>query len=146
MSKKNKSVAEELNDMRSYKSLNSSSSGNELLHFFVGMILLGAGLFLLSKRVTVHSSWYVWHLGGLNMSSGTVTIPLIIGIIWYFFNAKSIGAKLLILLSVVFLILSVIMSIRINFVTTSMFDYVLMFEMIAAGSGLLLKVLFKKRG
>lgn len=144
MSKKEKSVSEELNDMRTYKDMDLSSSENELLQFFVGMILLGVGLFLLSKKVMVNSSWYVWHLGGFNMSSGTVTIPLIIGIIWYFFNAKSIGAKLVILFSVVFLILSIIMSIRINFVTTSMFDYVLMFGMIAAGCGLLLKVLFKK--
>lgn len=37
------------------------------------------------------------------------------------------------------------MSVRINFVTTSMFDYILIFGMTAAGSGLLLKTLFKKR-
>lgn len=145
MSKKNKSIAEELNDMRNYKEVKASSGENELLQFFVGIILLGAGLFLLSKRVMVHSSWYVWHLGGFNMSSGTVTIPLIIGIIWYFFNSKSIVPKLIITLSVVFLIVSIIMSVRINFITTTMFDYILMFGMIAAGAGLLLKVLFKKR-
>lgn len=145
MSNKNKSVSEELNDMRSYKDVNSSSGGNELLQFFIGIILLGAGLFMLSKRVMVNSSWYVWHWGGFNMSSGTVTIPLIIGIIWYFFNSKSIVPKLIITLSVVFLIVSIIMSVRINFITTTMFDYILMFGMMAAGAGLLLKVLFKKR-
>jgi hypothetical protein len=37
------------------------------------------------------------------------------------------------------------MSVRINFVTTSMFDYLIIFGMAAAGSGLLLKTLFKKR-
>ena len=121
------------------------SSENELLEFFIGIILLGAGLFMLSKRVMVYSSWYVWHWGGFDLSSGTVTIPLIIGIIWYFFNNKSIGAKVLITLSVIFIILTIIMSVRINFVPTSMFDYILIFGMAAAGAGLLLKTLFKKR-
>jgi len=125
--------------------MSEQSSGNELLQFFIGVILLGAGLFMLSKRVMVHSSWYVWRIGSFDLSSGTVTIPLIIGIIWYFANPKSIGSKILITLSVIFIVLSIIMSVRINFVTTSMFDYILIFGMAAAGSGLLLKTLFKKR-
>ena len=144
MSKKEKSVSEELNDMKqTYK--NNNSGGNELLQFFIGVILLGAGLFMLSKRVMVHSSWYVWRIGGFDLSSGTITIPLIIGIIWYFANSKSILPKIIITLSVVFIVLSIIMSVRINFVTTSMFDYILIFGMAAAGAGLLLKTLFKKR-
>lgn len=100
---------------------------------------------MLSKRVMVHSSWYVWRIGSFDLSSGTVTIPLIIGIIWYFFNSKSIIPKILITLSVIFIIVTIIMSVRINFVTTSMFDYILIFGMAAAGSGLLLKTLFKKK-
>lgn len=125
--------------------MSEPSSSNELLQFFIGVILLGAGLFMLSKRVMVHSSWYTWRIGSFDLSSGTVTIPLIIGIIWYFANPKSIGSKILITLSVIFIVLSIIMSVRINFVTTSMFDYILIFGMAAAGSGLLLKTLFKKR-
>lgn len=124
---------------------NKQSGGNELLQFFIGVILLGAGLFLLSKRVMVSSSWYTWRIGGFSLSSGTITIPLIIGIIWYFYNSKSIAPKIIITLSVVFIILTIIMSVRIRFVTTSMFDYVLIFGMAAAGAGLLLKTLFKKR-
>ena len=127
------------------KNENKSSGENDLLLFFVGIILLGAGLFMLSKRVMVHSSWYIWRIGGFDLSSGTVTIPLIIGIIWYFFNNKSIVPKILIVLGIIFIVATIIMSVRINFVTTSMFDYILIFGMTAAGSGLLLKTLFKKR-
>ena len=36
------------------------SKENDLLYFFLGIVLLGAGLFMLSKRVMVHSSWYIW--------------------------------------------------------------------------------------
>ena len=145
MSNKDKSISEEINNLKVPYQDKKQSEDNELLQFFIGVILLGAGLFMLSKRVMVHSSWYVWRIGGFDLSSGTITIPLIIGIIWYFFNTKSIAPKIIITLSVIFMVLSIIMSVRINFVTTSMFDYILIFGMAAAGTGLLLKTLFKKR-
>ena len=136
-------MSKELEDLKAPKP--KKSGENELLQFFIGVILLGAGLFMLSKRVMVRSGWHVWRIGGFDLSSGTITIPLIIGIIWYFANSKSIFPKIIITLSVVFLVVSIIMSVRISFVTTSMFDYILIFGMAAAGSGLLLKTLFKKR-
>lgn len=145
MSKKDKSISEELNDLKVPYQDKKQSDNNELLQFFIGVILLGVGLFMLSKRVMVHSSWYVWRIGGFDLSSGTITIPLIIGIIWYFFNSKSIAPKIIITLSVIFIVVSIIMSVRIHFVTTSMFDYILILGMSAAGAGLLLKTLFKKR-
>ena len=145
MSNKDKSISEEINNLKVPYQDKKQSEDNELLQFFIGVILLGAGLFMLSKRVMVHSSWYVWRIGGFDLSSGTITIPLIIGIIWYFFNTKSIAPKIIITLSIIFMVLSIIMSVRINFVTTSMFDYILIFGMAAAGTGLLLKTLFKKR-
>ena len=145
MSKKDKSVSEELNNMKTPLTENKTSSSNDLLLFFVGIILLGVGLFMLSKRVIVHSGWHIWRIGGFDVSSGTVTIPLIIGIIWYFVNSKSIIPKIIITLSVIFIIVTIIMSVRINFMATSMFDYILIFGMAGAGAGLLLRTLFKKR-
>ncbi len=145
MSDNDKNLSEEINNMRNNSSSSSSSGSNDLLQFFLGIVLLAAGLFMLSKRVLVHSSWYTWRIGSFDLSSGTVTIPLIIGIIWYFFNNKSIIPKVIITLSVILIVITIIMSVRINFVTTSLFDYILIFGMAAAGAGLLLKALFKKR-
>ncbi len=119
-------------------------SGNDVLSLFLGIILLGAGLFILSKRVVVSSGWYIWRFGSFDLSSGTITIPLIIGIIWFFFNNKSIIAKIIITLSIIFIIVSIIMSVRLYFISTSLFDYILIFGMSAAGSGLLLKFFFQK--
>lgn len=142
MGKKNEDVTDELKKAKmSYQ----EPVKNELLQFFIGVILLGAGLFMLSKRVIVHSGWHIWSIGGFDLSSGTVTIPLIIGIIWYFVNSKSIVPKIIITLSVIFIVITIILSVRIDFLATSMFDYILIFGMAAAGSGLLLKTLFKKR-
>lgn len=143
MDKKEKSISEELNDLKVPNK--KKSEGNEILEFFVGILLLGVGLFMLSKRVMVHGSWHIWRIGGYDLSSGLITVPLIIGIIWQFCRPKSIIPKIVITLGAIFIVASVIMSIRINFVTTSMFDYIIIIGMAAAGSGLLLKTLFQKR-
>ncbi len=142
MFKKGKSVSDELNYLRTST---QNASGNDPLQFFLGIVLLGAGLFMLSKRVMVHNSWHIWRIGSFDLSSGTVVIPLIIGIIWYFANPKSVISKIFITLGVIFIVATIIMSVRISFVTTSMFDYVIILGMAAAGSGLLLKTVFKKR-
>ena len=113
--------------------------GNPELELLIGFVLLAAGLFMLSKRVIVHTGWYMWRIGTFNLSSGTVIIPLLIGIIWYFYNPKSIISKFIIGISIVFIVVSIIMSVSLNFMATSMFDYVLILGMAAAGAGLILK-------
>ena len=127
------------------KNFLKKDEGNPELELLIGIVLLAAGLFMLSKRTMVHSSWYVWRIGGFDLSSGTVVIPLLIGIIWYFFNPKSIFPKIIITLGLIFIVLSIIMSVRINFVMTSLFDYILILGMAAAGAGLLLRTMFKKK-
>ena len=144
MDEKNKSINQEINDLKTAKS-EKKSEGNELMQFFIGIILLGVGLFMLSKRVVVSGGWYTWKIWGFDISSGLVTVPLIIGIIWYFVNSKSIAPKIIITLGVIFIIVTIIMSIRIHFVATSLYEYILIIGMAAAGAGLLLKVLFKKK-
>ena len=113
--------------------------GNPELELLIGFVLLAAGLLMLSKRVIVHTGWYMWRIGTFNLSSGTVIIPLLIGIIWYFYNPKSIMSKFIIGISIVFIVVSIIMSVSLNFMATSMFDYVLILGMAAAGAGLILK-------
>ena len=123
---------------------NQNSNENNFFQILIGILLLGAGLFMLSKRVMVNTSWYTWRLGGFDLSSGTVVIPLLIGIIWFCFNTKSLPAKILITLSTIFIVVSIIMSVRINMVATSMFDFILTLGMTAAGAGMLLRGMFKK--
>lgn len=145
MKRKDKQLKEELKELRDNIQETKKEDNNEVLQFFLGVIILGAGLFMLSKRVMVHSSWDNWRIGSFNMSSGLVTVPLIIGIIWQFYNSKSVIPKIIITLGVVFIIATIIMSIKISFIPTSMFDYIIIMGLAAAGSGLLLKALFKKR-
>ena len=141
MSKEKDEIRKLKNESRNEK----DSGGNETLQFFLGVIMLGLGLFMLSKRVMVHSSWYIWRIGSFDLTSGLVTVPLIIGIIWQFYNPKSVIPKIIITLGVIFIIATIIMSIRISFMATSLYDYIIIFGLAAAGSGLLLKTVFKKR-
>ena len=134
MSKEEK---DEIQKLKNNNKTEKGSEGNETLQFFLGIIMLGLGLFMLSKRVMVHSSWYIWRIGSFDLTSGLVTVPLIIGIIWKFYNPKSVIPKIIITLGVIFIIATIIMSIRISFMATSLYDYIIIFGLAAAGSGLL---------
>ena len=121
------------------------------LEFYIGILLMGAGLFFLLNKTIVSSGFSNWRFGGFGgfggfyVSSGIVIVPLIIGIIWLFYNPKSILAKLITILGGIFIVASIIMSLRISFTTTTMFDYVIMIILIASGAGLLLRSFFKKQ-
>ena len=105
----------------------------------LGIGLLAIGLFMLSKRVIVSSGFGLFRIGSYDLTTGTIVIPLMIGIILYFLKPKSIIPKVIIILSIIFIVVAIIMSVRLNFVPTSLFDYILIIALIAAGTGLILK-------
>lgn len=116
------------------------------IEFYIGLFLLVVGLFYILNKTVVSSGWglYSWSLGGFHISSGLVIVPLIVGIVWMFYNPKSIVAKVVAILGGVLIIASIIASITIRFTTTSLFDYIIMIALMASGCGLLLKAYFKK--
>lgn len=120
------------------------SNGKELQEFFLGILLLGVGLFLFTQNVTVTGGYGSFRLGFMNIPSGVTTIPFIVGVVWYFID-KSFFSKVLIWLGAIFIILGVVMSVRIYFERASLFFYIITVMFLASGFGLLVKVLFKKR-
>lgn len=148
-----KKLEEEIKRMQK---LNSSSKptgsytvhkeSNELAQFFIGLVMLGIGLFWLFQRTTVSTGGIFGlglYLGNFLLPSGTVIIPLFIGIVMLFFMDRKIFGWIVTAIGLAIIALSIIMSVRIRFQTTSMFEFVMMFFLIGAGCGLLLKVLFK---
>lgn len=119
-----------------------SDGKNDLLRFFIGLILLGVGIFSMLQVVTVQSSWYTWRIGSFAVPTGAITIPLLIGIAMLFFNSKSIAGWIVTVISVAFIVVTIIMSVRIEFQRTSMFVFILIFGAIFAGAGLLLSAIF----
>ena len=163
MSSSDKKIKELENEIRrmqkeNEKTFSDTSAGlpsrpkktrNELLEFFIGLILLGVGLFWLFQRTSVQTFGIFGGagiaLGNFLSPTGAVIIPLVIGIILLFFLDNRIVGWVVTVLGLAIIVLAIILSVRINFERTSMFDFILMFGFMAAGSGLLLRVLFRKR-
>ena len=118
---------------------------SDFIEFYMGILLIVAGLFFLLSKAVVRSGFYGFSLGGLSISTGLVVIPLMLGIIWLVNNPKSILARLITIAGSIFIVGSIIINIRITFTTTSMFDYLIMMLLIAGGIGLMLKALFLAR-
>lgn len=115
---------------------------NELKEFAIGVLVFAVGLFMLSMKVRVNSGWYGFYFGSFYMPSGIVIMPLIIGVIWYFANPKSNLSKIVMGLGVIFIVVSIIMSVRLTFTSSTLFEYILIVLLIAAGLGLILKTVF----
>ena len=111
---------------------------NELMQFVGGVIMLVVGLYILSQKVMVSSSYGFFSLWGGRFSSGLIMVPLIIGVVWMFATGGSFVSKVFTVLSVILIIASIIASTRIWLVSITMYEWVL----ILGGAGLVAKVLF----
>lgn len=122
---------------------------NDLRSFFLGLILLGVGLYWLFQRTVVSTGglfgMYGISFGSFSVPSGTVILPFFIGVVMLFFMRRKIFGWIVMALGLAIVVLAIAMSVRIHLVNTSMFDYVMMFGCMGAGSGLLLRVMFKPR-
>lgn len=127
----------------------SRKTKNDLLMFFIGLVLLGAGLFWLFQRTSVATVGIFSGgllFGNIMIPTGIVLLPLIVGIILLFFlEDKRIIGWIVTVIGLIIVILSILMSVRISFERTSLFEFICMFGFIAAGTGLLLRTLFRKR-
>lgn len=109
---------------------------NPLLKFFMGIAMLGAGLYWLFNSVVVESFRFgAFHFGGSSISipSGLVIVPLIIGVFWLIMKPDSILAKALTVLGVVIIVASIIASVQFRFVQKSLYEYIIMVLLIVVG-------------
>ncbi len=124
-----------------------SRDHNDLRNFFIGLLMLGAGLFMILQNVGVRSSWgsgYFYHIGSWGMPNGLIMLPLLIGIVMLFLMDKKIFGWIVTGLGILFILLTVIMSVSIYWKTSNAYVFILMFGLTAAGGAMMLKVLFRK--
>lgn len=116
---------------------------NELLEFLGGLAMLVVGLYILSQKVMVYSSFFVFGmmLGGSNVTGGMIMIPFIIGIVWMFASGGSFVSKVFTGLGVLIIIVSLIMSTNISLVSMRLYEWVIILILIFGGAGLLAKIL-----
>ncbi len=122
-------------------------SDHELLEFFMGFLLLGGGVYWVLNSFEVSSSWGMgyYSLFGMRITGGVMLIPLLIGIGLLFFMEKKVIGGCVTALGLLIILISLLSSVSFRARYTTLWVYVLMFGMIAAGAGLLVKTLFKKR-
>ena len=117
---------------------------NELLEFLGGLAMLVVGLYLFTNKASVQTSFFAGNLSlfGLNVNSGLVIIPFIIGVVWLFAKPGSFGAKLVTGLGFLLIIVSVIASTTIRLQRLTLFEWILYLVLIFGGVGLLARTLF----
>lgn len=141
-------LAEEIDKNNRIINSDSGSHGkNSLLEFFIGLLLLGGGLFWVFQSVRVTTAWgsYFIILGGWGVPNGVIIIPLLIGIIMLFMMKRKIFGWIVTSIGILAILLTIMNSVSFHFVSQSLFNYILMFGFIAVGAALVIKALFAKR-
>jgi len=118
-------------------------------HFFIGLIMMCGGFYMLLNAITVTSNFGMGMrlygfsaMGGhYNITSGMIMIPFMFGVGIIFYNGKNILGWLLAIGSVAGLIFGVISSIRFSFRTMTSFDLIVILVLAMGGLGLFLKSL-----
>ena len=123
--------------------MDEKNNKNHSIEFLIGIVLLCSGLFILAQKVTVSSGWHTFYVGAFSISSGLVTIPLILCFIWYIVKPNK-ASKLCLIISAILLVLSIIINTKFYFSYATLFDYIVIFGLISLGIGLILKENFRK--
>ena len=129
------------------KGAGGSSGG--IGHFFIGLIMMCGGFYMLFNAITVSSSFGLGSRlygfsamgGSYGITGGMVLIPFIFGIGFVFFNAKNWLGWLLTLGSASALIFGVISSVRFNLRTMTAFELIVILVLAIGGLGLFLRSL-----
>lgn len=144
---KSQKLAESESAPRKRSSGSSGSESGDLMQFFIGLIMLAGGLYMVLQNINVTSSWgfFSYRIGFFQVSSGMVLLPSIIGILMLFMMEKRIFGWIVLSIGIAIILLSVFLTTHIYWKTTSAYNFIIMFGFVAAGAGLVIKQLFKQR-
>jgi len=117
--------------------------------FFIGLIMMIGGFYLLLNSISVTSSFgmgaqlygFSANGGQYAITSGMVMFPFMFGVGMIFYNSKNFLGWLLAIGSITALIFGVIASIRFNFRAMSAFDLITILVLAIGGLGLFLRSL-----
>jgi hypothetical protein len=116
--------------------------------FFLGLGMFFVGLYLMLSNIRVTNGFglssSVFRLGGqggIQVTTGYILIPFIIGIILIFYNAKSLIGWVLTVLSLGLLIFGIIASMRFYWQGLSAFDTLVIIVLLFGGLGIFLRSL-----
>ena len=110
--------------------------------FFLGLGMMVAGGYLFLNSIRVYhffSLGYALHsFGPVRLTTGMTLIPLCLGLVMIFYNARTILGWLLFLGSLLAVCVGVIASIRFSLAGMSLFDLLVILTLMLGGLGLFL--------
>lgn len=106
--------------------------------FLLGLGMVAAGAYLLMNQVIVHSGY--WHFWGDN-TFGLTLLPLLFGIGFLFYSARSWIGWLLTGIGAVFIFAGIIANLQIHFQPTTLYNTLAMLTLLVGGLGLVLRSL-----
>jgi hypothetical protein len=117
--------------------------------FFLGLLMMCTGFYLLLKAITVNSGFAfgsslfgISAFGGhYGVNGGMIMIPFMFGVGIVFFNSKNILGWILAIGALAALIVGVIASIHFSFAAMSAFDLIVILVLAIGGLGLFLRSL-----
>jgi len=126
----------------------AGGSSGGIGHFFIGVIMMCGGFYLLLNAITVSSNFglssRLFGFGNnVGVTGGMIMIPFIFGIGLVFFNSKNILGWLLTFGSITALIFGVISSVSFNLRTMTSFELIVILVLAVGGLGLFLRSLKK---
>ena len=122
----------------------AAKESHPLASFLIGLVLLGAGIFWVLNSFVVSFSWGSFGMN-TSLATGLMLVPLLIGIgLLFFLDRKWIG-WVVTAIGLLAILVTLLTSVRFRPVSASLWQYVVMFGMIAAGCGLVARGLLKSR-
>ena len=115
-------------------------------HFFVGLIMMCGGFYMLLNSISVTSNFglglrlYGFNaFGGFGITGGMIMIPFLFGVGLVFYNSKNIVGWFLSLGSITALVFGVLSSIRFNLHHMTAFELIVILVLAIGGLGLFLR-------
>ncbi len=108
--------------------------------FFLGLVMVIIGGYLLFDQVQVHGGFWRWGgIGGHGSSFGITLIPLLLGIGILCANGISLIGRVLVGGGFLVILVGIIANLDIHFRQTSLFNTLLMLGLLVAGIGLVVR-------
>jgi hypothetical protein len=107
--------------------------------FFLGIVMVIIGGYLLFNQVSVHSGSWRWGFGSYSTSFGVTLIPLLIGIAILFANGRSLIGRVLTGGGALVILVGIIANLDIHFRQTSLFNTLVMLVCLVGGIGLVVR-------
>jgi hypothetical protein len=110
--------------------------------FFLGLVMVTAGGYLLLNQVVVTGGWSLFGMMGMGRGGfGLTLLPLLVGVGWLFYDGKSKAGWLLVGLGATIILASILMNMSMVFRSTSLFNVLVMLGLLFGGLGVVARSL-----